>query len=245
MEVSQQIMVYALDIADAQQLMVQLQPCARPIVWAPSALALEACLKTADFVLVVISQEQALADGVRVKAIVQQVAPGLPVVVMGPLATAQERIEILELAVDDCIAIPVDPLEMVARFELLSKRSTRSDLLAIRASENVIAHADLEIWPSTKIAFANGRRIFLTNLEFDLLLCLMQNTSGPMAREQIIGSVFINGSAMSNSVVPVSIHRLRRKLEEAHCSLTVNAVRNKGYVLQQRPGFSASPGDHQ
>ena len=101
----------------------------------------------------------------------------------------------------------------------------------------VVVHNDIELWSDARLAFVASRPFNLSQTEFDLLLSLAERLSEPIDRETILDKVLQMRGAAAASAVPVYVHRLRRKLQEAGSKLTIQAVRGKGYILSERtPG---------
>ena len=78
--------------------------------------------------------------------------------------------------------------------------------------------------------FHHLEEIFLSEAEYQLLLCLMQNKGKTVTREKILERVWdANGNYVNNNTLTVTMKRLRDKLHQPVCLKTVRSV---GYRME-------------
>ncbi len=78
--------------------------------------------------------------------------------------------------------------------------------------------------------FQRLEEIFLSEAEYQLLLCLMQNKGKTVTREKILERVWdANGNYVNNNTLTVTMKRLRDKLHQPVCLKTVRSV---GYRME-------------
>ena len=78
--------------------------------------------------------------------------------------------------------------------------------------------------------FCRSEEIFLSEVEYQLLLYLMQNKGKTVTREKILEQVWdANGNYVNNNTLTVTMKRLRDKLYQPKCLKTVRSV---GYRME-------------
>ena len=233
-----QLLLIAQDRNDAQSLLEQLRSCGRPISWVSTFGEAQNYLIKGSYAALVLSESQKNADRSNFISLVRKQQPSVATIIMGPLVGANDRIDALQSGADDCIPIPMSNGELQARIDTILRRVTRAATSNNPSQrERTLNYCDLELWTETRLAFTEGRKVDLTRTEFDLLLCLVEGVSEPVDRGTILNDALKLDADPGTSIVAVYIHRLRRKLLEAHSALTVQAIRGKGYALQERVEF--------
>lgn len=148
---------------------------------------------------------------------------GPPICLLTARAEPSERIEGLEIGVEEYLAKPFDPRELLLRVGNILRRgegraSIRDEL---RMGEIVfqIGRGELKRGEET---------IKLTERERDLLRMFSQRPGTPIARHELAN----DDSTGSDRAVDVQINRLRRKIENDPSNpIYLQTVRGKGYIL--------------
>ena len=131
-----------------------------------------------------------------------------------------DKIMGLELGSDDYLAKPYSPKELVLRVKNILKRVYTKDFHKIK-------YNDYNINIEERTVYLNDNKINLTNLEFELLLYLLNNKNKPVTRDMILNEVWDSDYFGSDRVVDDSIRRLRKKMPD----LNINTVYGFGYRL--------------
>jgi two-component system OmpR family response regulator len=157
----------------------------------------------------------------------------IPVIMLTAVSDLADRVAGLEIGADDYVAKPFEPRELLARVRAVIRR--RAQTLPSehnRAGESY----RLDGWTldidRRRFVSPNDVLISLTYAEFELLAILARNANRPLSRGHILELVSGIGSDVYDRSVDVLVSRLRKKLENADCSLTISSIRNVGYVLQ-------------
>jgi two-component system phosphate regulon response regulator OmpR len=138
-------------------------------------------------------------------------------------AEPEERIEGLELGVEDYIAKPFEPKELLLRLQNILKRrqgpSGPRDEITMGGYTFHVARGELK---------RGEESIKLTERERELLRQFAQRPGTPIARHELAA----DDSTGTERAVDVQINRLRRKIESdpAH-PVYLQTVRGKGYIL--------------
>ncbi len=149
----------------------------------------------------------------------------VPIIFLTALSDEEEKLLGYELGADDYVTKPYSLSVLYAKTDALIRRSRGN----IRDGDLLTA-GDLSLRISSRRVFAGDAPIRLTNREFALLLCLMQNRGVVLSREQLIVKCWGYDYDGDNRVVDTHIKRLREKLgPSASCIKTVIGV---GYVFE-------------
>lgn len=145
----------------------------------------------------------------------------VPILMLTARAEPGDRIEGLEIGVDDYLAKPFEPKELLLRMENILRRHERpGPAPEIHIGEHVFQIEKGEL-------SQNGEIVKLTSRERDLLRMFAQAPGRTFARDELAQS----GDGNSRSV-DVQINRLRRKIEpDARHPVHLLTIRGAGYAL--------------
>jgi len=171
----------------------------------------------------------AIMEKIRVRSI--------PVIFLTAKGNLADRVTGLRLGADDYIVKPFEPVELLARVEAVLRRVGKGgEVYRLQGIElNIPEHAVRK----------DGRRVYLSPKEFDLLALLMQNMNIALAREKILAIVWGYSYQGETRTVDTHIQQLRKKLGLKDCLRTVSKV---GYRLESddalwSENLSDNPGD--
>jgi two-component system phosphate regulon response regulator PhoB len=146
----------------------------------------------------------------------------IPVIMLTARAAEQDRVAGLELGADDYVTKPFSPRELVLRIRKLLARAKPAV-----ETETVLRSGGLEIDPAAHAAFAGGRPLVLTAIEFKLLETLVRRRGRVQSRERLLADVWGYDRAIDTRTVDTHVARLREKLGDAARHL--DTVRGVGY----------------
>ncbi|WHO41214.1 response regulator transcription factor [Sphingobium sp. AP49] len=150
---------------------------------------------------------------------------GAPVLMLSALGRSEHRVEGLESGVDDYMAKPFEPNELVARVRALRRRAGQ------RRQDAILLFGDLECHVKARTAHRRGRHVPLSPKEFALFRFLMEHAGEVVTREMLLRHVWKLSFDPQTNVVDVNVGRLRRKLEEGFDSAVLETVWGTGYRL--------------
>ncbi len=148
-----------------------------------------------------------------------------PVLMLSALGRSEHRVEGLESGVDDYMAKPFEPDELIARVRALWRRAGRLQ------QDSVLLFGDLECHVKARTAHRGGRHVPLSPKEFALFRYLMEHAGEVVTREMLLRHVWKLSFDPQTNVVDVNVGRLRRKLEEGFDSAVLETVWGTGYRL--------------
>lgn len=135
----------------------------------------------------------------------------------------------LEMGAEDYIAKPFRPRELISRIKTALRR--------YKNEQKSFTCASVSLNPATAVVTKNGREIFLSALEYRLLLMLMQNQGRVLTREQLLEEIWdTSGEYVNDNTLSVYMKRLREKIEDdPQMPRLLHTVRGMGYRMQEGP----------
>lgn len=149
----------------------------------------------------------------------------IPVIFLTASADEECTVAGFEIGADDYIAKPFRPRELVARIKnALRKKSGVSVLLQ---------SGDVCIDTVRAVVTKNSAEIFLSALEYRLLLIFFTNKNKLLSRDLLIDELWSqSGEFVSDNTLTVYIKRLREKIEDdAQNPKIIKTVRGLGYKV--------------
>lgn len=129
---------------------------------------------------------------------------GTPVIFITAKGAVDDRIKGLKLGADDYLVKPFQIGELLARVEAVLRRYGNN--------EKQLVFADVSINVDSRQVIQNGRNIYLTVKEFDLLVELIQNKNVALYRDRLYEKVWKEEFAGETRTLDSHIQRLRKKL---------------------------------
>jgi len=151
----------------------------------------------------------------------------VPILMLTARAETEDRITGLEAGVDDYLAKPFEPRELLLRIASILKRALAPPQKAIESARFGEFTFHLERGELTR----DGEIVRLTERERDMLRTLAEAPGETVPRLALAG-----GGATSERAVDVQVNRLRRKLERDPANpIYLQTVRGIGYRLVVTP----------
>ena len=149
-----------------------------------------------------------------------------PVLMVSALSDIDDRVTGLRAGGDDYLVKPFAPNELVARLEVLLRRSRLAP-----AAETSISVGDLELDLIRHRAERAGRAIDLLPMEFKLLEYLMRNAGHLLSRRMIFETVWGYYFDPGTNLIDVHMGKLRRKIDQPGLEPLFHTERGVGYML--------------
>ena len=129
----------------------------------------------------------------------------------------------LDMGADDYIIKPVRPRELVSRIKSVLRRSGKS--------RSVIQCGNIRVDTDKAFVTKNGEELFLSALEYRLLLIFLSNMGKILTRNQLLNDIWdAAGEYVNDNTLTVYIKRLRNKIEDDPAEPTIiKTVRGIGY----------------
>ncbi len=159
-------------------------------------------------------------DGVALTSELRARGNGIPVLMLTARDTVADRVTGLRSGADDYLVKPFAFDELLARIEVMARRSVPT---------TVLSYGAVELDANTRRVRVDGSEVGLTAKEFDLLECLLRNSGRVMTRSELKEHVWDFGFDAQTKVVDLYVHYLRRKLGDA--GDIIQTVRGVGYAV--------------
>ena len=153
----------------------------------------------------------------------------VPILMLTAMGESADRISGLELGVDDYMAKPFEPKELVLRIGSILRRAPPQDI----APRMELRFGECRYDLARQKLIRSGIAVHLTAGEAELLKILAQNAGQPVDRALLA----VGGESDANPrTIDVQITRLRRKLEpDSRQPRYLQTVRGTGYMLRTDP----------
>lgn len=136
----------------------------------------------------------------------------VPIIMLTAKGEDMDKILGLEYGADDYITKPFNILEVKARIKAILRRSKRP--ADEKAQTKTVEIAGLRMDCDSRRVYVNGKEIYLTAKEFDVLELLVFNPNKVYSRENLLNIVWGYEYPGDVRTVDVHIRRLREKIEE-------------------------------
>lgn len=153
----------------------------------------------------------------------------IPILFLSSRDDEIDRILGLEIGGDDYVTKPFSPRELVARINVILKRTQAAR--KTEAVETGLQHGKLCLQTEQHTASWNGQPINLTATEFAMLLLLLRQPNRVFGRDSIMGSAYNGTIYVSDRTIDSHIRHIRQKFADAGCQAVIETVHGVGYKL--------------
>ena len=131
-----------------------------------------------------------------------------------------DRLKGLTLGAEDYIVKPFEMLELIARINIVLRRSQRDEIMQVGAVQ-----VDLK----KRLVLSEGQEIILTPQEFSLLEVLIINKNIALSRDKLLELAWGYDYIGDTKTVDVHIQKLRKKLGLEN---EIRTITKLGYRLE-------------
>jgi DNA-binding response OmpR family regulator len=163
-------------------------------------------------------------DGIEVAKRLRE-SDDVPILVLTARDAVEARVHGLDAGADDYLVKPFERQELLARLRALLRRRPPRGQAALSVG-------DLRLNPDTHEVSRSGRRIDLTQREFELLEYMMRNERIVISRQRLLDEVWGYDPFSMTNTIEVFVSNLRRKLEADGEPRLLHTIRGAGYVLR-------------
>ncbi len=129
----------------------------------------------------------------------------IPIIISTARGDIYNKIQGFERGADDYLAKPYEPAELIARVNALLRRFKPKEMV----------FDNLTINTQKREVSIDGKRIDLTNTEFDILVFLIENRLHPVSREAIANSINAIHEESSLRSIDTHVRNLRAKIGDS------------------------------
>lgn len=179
------------------------------------------------FDLLVLDRMMPGEDGLSFAKSIRAAGEAVPILMLTAMGEADQRIDGLEAGVDDYLAKPFEPRELVLRIHSILKRVPRE---AVQQAPERLRLGALLYDRGREALMQNDEPVHLTTAEATLLSVLAASAGQVLSREDLAEKTGVAGNLRT---VDVQVTRLRKKLmDDAQQPRYLQTVRGRGYILK-------------
>jgi two-component system, OmpR family, phosphate regulon response regulator OmpR len=179
------------------------------------------------FDLVILDVMMPGEDGLSLARSLKEISD-IPICMLTARAETNDRIIGLEIGVDDYIAKPFEPRELLLRLQNILRRGRAVIAPGTSGLRDEIKMGDYLFSIGRGDLKRGAETIKLTERERDLMRMFAQRPGVPVPRHELAS----DDTTGSERAIDVQINRLRRKIEQDPANpVYLQTVRGKGYIL--------------
>jgi two-component system phosphate regulon response regulator OmpR len=156
----------------------------------------------------------------------------VPVIMLTAASEVIDRVVGLEMGADDYLGKPVDLRELEARIKAALRRRPDAIATTVRSTGSVpfgTCTLDLD---GARLIGADGRDVYITSMEFNLLKVFADNRGRVLNRNQLLDQAHDRSWEPFDRSIDLRISRIRRKIEANPSKPEViRTVRGVGYIF--------------
>ena len=162
-----------------------------------------------------------------------ELTASIPIIMLTAKTSEDNKVQGLDVGVDDYVTKPFSPRELVARIKAVLRRSTGN------LKDKPIRVFDLEMDPASHRVMVEDRAVEMGPTEYRLLNFFMTHPEKVYSRDHIQDHVWGANVYLEERTVDVHIGRLRKALSSAsktgiNYSALIQTVRGAGYRFSTR-----------
>jgi two-component system phosphate regulon response regulator OmpR len=197
------------------------------VTTAPDAETAQASLRGLDFDIVLLDVMMPGISGLELAREIKK-ERDIPICMLTARAEPEQRIEGLEIGVDDYVPKPFEPRELLLRLRNILRRGQSTQGSQQPPPVDEVRMGSFVFYISRGELKRDDESIKLTERERDLLRQFAQRRGVPIQRHELS----TDDTTGNDRAIDVQINRLRRKIESDPSNpVYLQTVRGKGYIL--------------
>ncbi|GGF19518.1 DNA-binding response regulator [Aliidongia dinghuensis] len=168
-------------------------------------------------------------DGLEVCRQVRKVSD-VPILFLSARDEEIDRVLGLEIGGDDYVTKPFSPRELVARVNVILRRSAPRRLVPEMQAAEVVRRG-LRIDAARHVAAFEASELPLTATEFEIVRALASRPEMVFSREQIMALAYPTNIHVSDRTIDSHIRNIRAKFAAAGCESAIDTVHGVGFRI--------------
>ena len=182
-------------------------------------------LENGDYDGIILDIMMPKVDGITVLSELRSKGNHVPVLMLTAKAEIDDKVLGLDTGANDYLTKPFDTKELLARIRAMTRGN--------RAVDATLNYGNITL-NRTNFELSSPTGSFrLANKEYQMMELLMANAGQLISSDQFLEKIWGLDSDVESSVVWVYISYLRKKLSALNANVSIRAVRNAGYVLEE------------
>lgn len=180
-----------------------------------------------DYEVLIVDRMLPRRDGLSIVESLRAEGDNTPVLILSALGEVDDRVDGLRAGGDDYLTKPYAFTELLARIEVLARRSSPSE------AQTAYQVGDLTLDRLSRKVERNSQAIALQPREFRLLEYLMKHANQVVTRTMLLENVWDYHFDPQTNVIDVHMSRLRSKIDKGHASSLLHTIRGAGYMIRE------------
>lgn len=166
-------------------------------------------------------------DGLTVLKTIRSQGNTIPVLMLTARAEVDDKVAGLDSGANDYLTKPFSTKELLARIRAMTRGTAQVSSMLTLGNISLDQTAFTLSSPSGSFRLANK--------EYQMMELLLRNPRQLIPAERFLEKIWGYDSDTEQNVVWVYISYLRRKLTALEANVQIRAVRNAGYILEEKP----------
>lgn len=191
-------------------------------VWCSDGDEAPARIAEGHFDLVLLDVMLPGLDGFSIMSQIQGL--NIPVIFLSAMQQVEDKVRGLRLGAEDYIAKPFEPLELLARIDVVLRRRGQG--------VNLLEYGSIRQDLGSHTVTLKGQPVSLSPKEFELLKVFLQHQNLALSRDKLLSMVWGYEYTGESRTVDIHVQRLRQKLDLTDKLVTLPRI---GYRLEKLP----------
>ncbi len=179
--------------------------------------------RTNEYDFIILDYIMPKKDGLAVCREIREVGKKTPIMMLSVRSEIPDRVNLLNLGVDDYVCKPFSFAEVLARIRAITRRPNILET-------NPLTFEDLVVDIQKQKVFRGQKEIYLTRKEFLLLEYFMRNLGNVLSRGLIMEHVWNIDTDPFSNTIEAHVLNLRKKIDAGKKKL-IHTVPGRGYKM--------------
>lgn len=180
-------------------------------------------VKNNDFDVVIMDIMMPKMDGYQAVKEIRKFS-NVPFIMLSARSEEYDKLTCFDIGVDDYVTKPFSPRELIARIKAVTKRN--------KGVQDIYKFDGLEIDINAHEVLVDGKNVYLTPKEYDLLMYLIENKNIVLSRENLLTNIWGYDFYGDDRTVDTHIKTLRNNLGKYRNFIVT--IRKVGYKFEYR-----------
>lgn len=180
-------------------------------------------VKNNDFDVVIMDIMMPKMDGYQAVKEIRKFS-NVPFIMLSARSEEYDKLTCFDIGVDDYVTKPFSPRELIARIKAVTKRN--------KGGQDIYKFDGLEIDINAHEVLVDGKNVYLTPKEYDLLMYLIENKNIVLSRENLLTNIWGYDFYGDDRTVDTHIKTLRNNLGKYRNFIVT--IRKVGYKFEYR-----------
>ena len=177
-----------------------------------------------QFDVIILDWKMPKLSGFEVCKRIREKGDSTPILLLTALTQVSNKVKAFNAGADDYLTKPFSFIELLARVNAVKRRYD----IGLEQMEYDIISVDLL---NRNVDTNTGKRIDLTDKEFELLKYFIQNKGAVLDREKLCKNVWGLNFTPKTNICDATVKNLRKKLEESTGKKYIKTLYGEGYIL--------------